>query len=160
MRQTSGLTLVELMVTISVFAILLAIAVPGFQTLVQNTRATTAANELVTALHYARSEAVRRGGNVSVCPLDSDWADGWSVRVGTCNGSSDPLRIWDRLPARVTIDSPSDSPMFGALGQNAGGGTIQFTYIAVQGCTGERARALQIGPAGHVGVQRVECKDG
>ncbi|TNF61933.1 MAG: prepilin-type N-terminal cleavage/methylation domain-containing protein, partial [Burkholderiales bacterium] len=67
MRLQSGFTLIELMVTITVLAVLLGVGVPSFQATIQGNRITTAANDLVAALQYARSEAVRRGVNVTVC---------------------------------------------------------------------------------------------
>jgi type IV fimbrial biogenesis protein FimT len=83
-RQT-GFTVIELMVTISIAAIMMAIAVPSFQSFLLNSRLTGHTNDLVLALAYAKSEAVKRGANVTVCPSDDeatcsgDWEDGWIV---------------------------------------------------------------------------------
>jgi type IV fimbrial biogenesis protein FimT len=63
-----GFTLVELMVTIAVVAIMVAIAVPSFDTLMQRNRMATAANEIVSALQTARMEAVRRNRRAVLCP--------------------------------------------------------------------------------------------
>lgn len=60
----AGFTLIELMVTIAVAAILLAVAVPSFRHLIISNRLTTAANEVVTALTVARSESIKRNANV------------------------------------------------------------------------------------------------
>ena len=62
-----GFTLIELMVAITVMAILLTIAVPSFTATINRNRLATAANELVTTIQLARTEAVRRGGRVVVC---------------------------------------------------------------------------------------------
>lgn len=59
-----GFTLIELMVTIAVAAILLAVAVPSFRHLIISNRLTTAANNVVTAVTLARSEAIKRNANV------------------------------------------------------------------------------------------------
>ncbi|MFW6341588.1 MAG: pilus assembly FimT family protein, partial [Halothiobacillaceae bacterium] len=55
MEKTTGFSLIELMITIAVLAIVLAIAVPSFSFLVQSNRATTLANDLTTAITFARS---------------------------------------------------------------------------------------------------------
>ncbi|SFS19195.1 type IV fimbrial biogenesis protein FimT [Dyella sp. OK004] len=63
-----GLSLIELMITIFVLAILSAIAVPNFRNLIHRHQITTATNSLLAAFAYARSEAVTRGTFVSLCP--------------------------------------------------------------------------------------------
>ena len=97
LRGQKGLTLIELLVTIAILAILLAIAVPNFITFVQNSRLVGQTNDLVTALNYARSEAIKRGVRVSVCSrLDNttcsgatvvNWDAGWLVFVNPNNSA-------------------------------------------------------------------------
>jgi type IV fimbrial biogenesis protein FimT len=65
-KQT-GFTLVELMFTIMVLAVLLGIGVPNFREFVRNSRMTAAANDLLGDLSLARSEAVKRRAQVTVC---------------------------------------------------------------------------------------------
>lgn len=62
-----GLTLIELLVTLSIAVVLITIAVPGFQAFFQRNRVQSAGSELVAALNLARSEAIRQGARVSVC---------------------------------------------------------------------------------------------
>ena len=77
MRSQRGFTLIELMVVLAVIAILAMIGIPGFQTILQNSRMTSATNSLLSALQYARSEAVTQRAAVTVTPLDgADWASG------------------------------------------------------------------------------------
>jgi type IV fimbrial biogenesis protein FimT len=63
-----GVTLVELLVTVAVVAILLTLGVGGFRTLTANAKMTNAANSLIGHLQFARSEAVKRNAGVKVCP--------------------------------------------------------------------------------------------
>lgn len=63
----TGFTLIELLVTLSIVGILLAVGVPNFVTFIQNNRLATQANDVVTLLNYARSEAIKRGVRVTVC---------------------------------------------------------------------------------------------
>lgn len=80
-----GFTLIELMVTLSVLAILMALAIPSFQSLMASSNLSAVTNDLMTTLAQARSNAVRRGGRVTVCKSASgtqcaasgDWEQGW-----------------------------------------------------------------------------------
>lgn len=97
MKRESGFTLIELMVTVTVMAVLLAIAVPSFQSfLVRNNLASSGASFLST-VNYARSEAVKRSMTVTICPsangatcTGGTWSSGWITFVDTnANGSAD-----------------------------------------------------------------------
>ena len=79
--QQSGFTLIELMVTVSVAAVLLAIAAPSFSRLIAGNRITTQTNEFVGGLNLARAEAVRRGQGVSIRSDSSDieFGTAWTV---------------------------------------------------------------------------------
>lgn len=83
MRGVRGFTLVELMVTVAVLAIVAAIAAPSFTQLVLRSRLTSTSNEVVAALQLARMEAIRKNGSVDVCPT----TDG-----NTCSGAN-----WGRI---------------------------------------------------------------
>jgi type IV fimbrial biogenesis protein FimT len=80
-RRERGFTLIELMVTISVLGVLLAIAAPSFTRLIAANKMATQTNEFVGAMNLARSEAVRRGVAVSVRSNAStlNFASGWKV---------------------------------------------------------------------------------
>jgi len=72
--RQSGFTLIELMVTITVAAILITLAVPNFILLIQNNRITSATNDFITVLNQARAEAVKRGNVVFICRTDDPQA--------------------------------------------------------------------------------------
>lgn len=67
MNKVRGLTLVELVVTLAIAAILLTLAAPSFTRLVQSTKISGNVNTFMSDLRFARSEAVRRGGAVTMC---------------------------------------------------------------------------------------------
>ncbi len=73
----------ELMVTIAIAGMLLSVAIPSFTSIISSNRLTTYANELVTALNLARSEAVKRGIQVTVRSkgTSTHWESGWDVFV-------------------------------------------------------------------------------
>ncbi len=75
MRSHAGLTLIELMVTLAVAIVLLAIGVPAFKGLDSGNRVIAQTNGLVTAMHLARAEAMSRGIPVAVCARASATAD-------------------------------------------------------------------------------------
>ncbi|MEQ1544213.1 GspH/FimT family pseudopilin [Methyloglobulus sp.] len=85
-----GFTLIELMLTIAIAAVVMGLAVPSFNTAIKNNRLTTQANDLVTSLNLARSEAVKRGTRVTLCKSSdgancvadgatSNWRQGWII---------------------------------------------------------------------------------
>ena len=66
-KGSRGFTIVELMITLTVAAILLAIAIPSFNYLMVTNKLTTTANDIVTAINTARMTAIKRNTDVSVC---------------------------------------------------------------------------------------------
>jgi type IV fimbrial biogenesis protein FimT len=69
-----GLSLIELMIGLAVFALLLLVAMPSYSAWIQNTKIRNTADSLVSGLQLARSEALRRNTNVQfVIGPDSDW---------------------------------------------------------------------------------------
>lgn len=84
-RALRGFTLVELMVTIAVAAILMMIAVPSFKHITASTQLTTVSNSLVNALNTARMEAIKRNGSTQFCAGTS--ASNGTDTLGTACGS-------------------------------------------------------------------------
>jgi len=82
-RKSAAFTLIELMVTIAVLGIVVAIAMPSFQRFIADQRVKAAADELVMSFMYARSEAVKRRTTVSVTSLSGGWSAGWQVASGS-----------------------------------------------------------------------------
>lgn len=110
----AGFTLVELMITIVIAAILLGIAIPNFTEIIVRNRMTAYANELVTALNLARSEAIKRGQPVVVRKTSAEWEGGWRVfvdidrstaaKTNVFDNSTDiELRVFPALPNNYTL---------------------------------------------------------
>ncbi len=112
-----GFTLVEILVVMTISAILLAAAVPAMQALIQSNRISGSTNELLSSIQMARSEAVRRNGNVTICRsvnaetanptcsdalfgnyAGNDWAAGWIVfAVNPANPVTGNLQNGDEI---------------------------------------------------------------
>jgi type IV fimbrial biogenesis protein FimT len=112
MSKRCGYTLAEVMVMVALLSIVLVIGVPGFYQLMRNNRTTVAANDFVTALNLARSEAVKRAAVVRVSACDdggqcddegSDWARGWTVWVDSADGTADTLDVDESLDERLKV---------------------------------------------------------
>ncbi len=77
-----GFTILELMVTVVIAAILLSIAIPSFTNLIRRNQITTYANEFGSAVNLARSEAIKRGTSIAITSnAGTDWTQGWSLTV-------------------------------------------------------------------------------
>jgi len=107
MKKYSGFTLIELMLTLFIVGVLLAVGVPSLKTFMQSSQLIAATNELVSTIHVARSEALKLNKRITICVSDDGksclssekWALGWIVfvdanddRVGTgvnCSAAAD-----------------------------------------------------------------------
>lgn len=140
-RAQAGFTAVELLTVIAVLAVLAALAAPSFNSLMERWRVRQASEALQSSLYFARSEAIRRGGNVVVhklpnntngcttAPNNDDWGCGWIVcdtRVNAaCNPTGQVLQRYD-TPLRIEVSRPNGGPRiildrWGAIsGQYAG----------------------------------------
>lgn len=107
-KSQSGFTLIELMVTLAVAAIVLATAIPNFREMVKDNRIVTTSNEFLGMIHLARSEAIRGGkevrlcktSNLSNCVTTGGWEQGWIV-VDTTDASV--LRKRTGLDSNLTL---------------------------------------------------------
>ena len=70
--QVRGLTLIELLLTITILSIALGIAIPSMAKLIEQSQRKSALNELMSGINYARASAITTGVNVTLCPLASD----------------------------------------------------------------------------------------
>src|SRR5882757_9276089 len=89
LRTATGFTFVELMVTLTVVAILAALAVPNMRPFIQNNRLTAASNDLLRSFQLARTEAIKRGQpnvNVVVCASDVPTATNPTCSYGAFKG--------------------------------------------------------------------------
>jgi type IV fimbrial biogenesis protein FimT len=112
MKKITGFTLIELMAMVALIGLLMAVSVPSLKFLTESPKTVTAARELLSALHVARSEAIRWNSVACVCPRanwssaaplcsgDGNWETGWIAFVETganCafSGGDRVVKSWD-----------------------------------------------------------------
>jgi prepilin-type N-terminal cleavage/methylation domain-containing protein len=130
-----GFTIVELMVTLAIAAIIISIAAPSFKAIIDNNRVTTATNDFTASIALAKTEAVKRNTNAQIIPTDGDWNAGYRIGIdlNDCDFTDTvdevELKIVAAPPSGVTIDSDLTKVEYRPLGgiTNAGSEqTIQF----------------------------------
>ncbi|WP_127475940.1 GspH/FimT family pseudopilin [Sulfurivermis fontis] len=148
MKNVRGFTLVEVMVTLVVLAIVLSFAVPSFNTLLQDNRMTTRANDVVIALNLARSEAIKRGADATVTATGGDWNNGWTVAAGGAD-----LRIFPATAGTVTITGSIP-----AITYRGSGMATQLTVtVCDSGRTGETGRQITVAATGRLAMGNFVC---
>ena len=109
-----GFTAIELMVVIAIVAILATLAAPSFNPLIERWRVRSASEDLTSTLYFARSEAIKRGGGVTI-DATGGWNLGWKV-THTLNGVSTDLQV-SIPPSKVSLaqinnkDKPKAAPV-------------------------------------------------
>ena len=177
-----GFSLFELMIATAIIGITAAVAVPTFQEYGRNTRTVATQNDFVSALSYARSEAVRRSSVVSVCATANfatcgtspNWAAGWMVFVdssgttGQLDGTDVRLQSFTG-PGQATnqvafefSNSLSVGPSFVAFTATGMVTPAVAKWLSVRryDCpsgTVDQRRVIDINAVGHVRMRRFAC---
>ena len=170
-HREQGLSLIELMIVLALAAILLGVAIPSFQSLVERNHLTATTNTLVFSLQTARSEAIKRALPAGVCTsnnsLDADagcaagsgYVGGWIAYIDdNSNGSRDAgeeivMAVEDRGAGfTITPDAQFASQVYfdesGGSANPAGvplSGNIGITYG-----DGAESRSVEISATGRV----------
>jgi type IV fimbrial biogenesis protein FimT len=112
-----GFTLIEVMLSLTVLAILIILATPSFHEVLLAQAVKNASFDVFSDLLLARSEAITRNSTVSVVPRAGNWSEGWTV----ADFSGELVKRQDRLP-RVTITGPG-RVTYNSAGRVTAGGT-------------------------------------
>ena len=159
-----GFTLIELMITISIAAILLAVGVPSMRDMIQQNRLTGNVNEFVAANMLARSEAIKRGSSVTLCravnaeagsdawAAAGDWNTGWLAGVGPSSAVTEVLARQKALPTGTTVTATISAITYGGMGQPTSSKEDSFTFA--NDCKLE-GRKVVISRSGHGSVEKI-----
>ena len=148
-RPDAGFTLIELMVTIAIGAVLMMIAAPSLVGFQRNSEMTSTTNSLLAAANAARAEALKTGMNAFVVPSGngSSWTDGWIVfvdrnRDNTYTATADTtIMVQPATPSYLTITgtgnaavTPASYIMFDSSGyaKSYGTGVANLTLSIVR----------------------------
>lgn len=169
-----GYTLVELLVALAIGAILLTIAIPGYSFLVNGSRLTIVINDLVTVLHLARSEAIKRGMRVTLCKTSNatsaipacdasaSWEQGWLLFVdggtaGVIESGDILLRVQDTISPAVTITTSNYSSYISYLSSGRSQGSNGLPNGAIRVCVGSNRRDIIINNTGRIRLATHNC---
>ena len=163
--QETGFTLVELMVTIVVAAVVLTVAIPSFKEIIDNNRLVTQVNAFTTSLATARSEAIQRALQVTVCKstngtsctTSGNWEQGWIVFEdvngnGSVDVGDDLIRVFRSLPAGYTLrvgGNFSNWIAYTRTGMSAGNSGVSDTFrVCTPDAVTTKSRAIEINTTG------------
>lgn len=174
MRPSAGVTLIELAVGLALFALLLGLAMPAYQSWVLNAQVRTAADGILNGLQLARAEALRRNrqvqfqlmdtldGNCAPSGRGTNWVVSLKPAAGACqvepSETADPLIVQKRsgnegsrnatLSASDATGAAAATVTFDALGRVANSGAV--ARIDIQAAGGDRSLSVRIVPGGEI----------
>ncbi|WP_310154748.1 GspH/FimT family pseudopilin [Luteimonas sp. 3794] len=115
----AGFTMVELMVTVAIIGILAVVAVPAMTGLINNSRLSGLSGEVVSAVQFARSEAVRRNARVTLCASAdglacsnaADWSRWIVLAPDNTSGGTDVV-LDGVAPGNAQVSGPAGRIVF------------------------------------------------
>lgn len=172
-----GFTLVEMLITVTIIAIVAAFATPSFKSQIEKRRAVALSEDLAGAMQFARIEAVKRGARVSLCASSNgnscsgsdNWSNGFIVVLDPVDSDnkdelppdgSTVLRVWDKLGGGAKITAPVGTQYlrFVATGRLAVIKNKQSFLAQIEDCSRQgNARSVEIGVAGATSLFSADC---
>jgi len=159
-KRQVGFTIIELMVALAIASTMMFFALPAFNDFTTQRRMTSNVNALISAVSLARSEATRRGGDVTLqrtdtSDSDNEWGGGFCITVGDPNNCNAPIRVFD-LEGTPTFNAKNDEDLqdeegltFNSRGLLQGGvsGAIDLCGADADDDPGRRVQINAIGRA-------------
>lgn len=163
-HKDGAFTLIELLIALSVVAILVAWGFPSIDESIRNNRMSAQNNEMLSMLYYARSEAIRR--NTSVPVLISSTSQGWGAIVQDPSHEADiegcvPGQLRCTSKTRVNLTAAATTVTFNNRGYIRGiddAWTVETLYLQHENCRGQRQRRrIDISPTGRINSCGLPC---
>lgn len=162
--EAQAFTLIELLISLSVLALLVAWGFPSIEDSIRNNRMSAQNNEMLSMLYYARSEAIRR--NTSVPVLISPTGQGWDAIVRDPNNEADiegcvPGQL--RCASKTRVDLLANTAIVtfnnrGYIRDADDAWTAETMYLQHENCQGLRQRRrIDISPTGRVNSCGLPC---
>lgn len=152
MKTNTGFTLIELMMTLAIAAIVLTLGIPSFQETMRSNRLTTQANDLVTAINLARAEAVKRRSPVSVCASSNQTTctGAWNAGFIVVDDVDDEvLQVYGPLKGSTTVTASATRLRYTPDGF-LDGGAASIQLCVETGAPGRRIEVTATGRPANV----------
>lgn len=170
-KSQSGVTLMELMVVVTIAAIMASLAAPAFTGFINSTKQSSAVSQLMSDLNRARGEAIKRNSRVLLCVRNTagtdcgtatNWQNGWLVCYdlnvnGQCDtppvdGSNpNPIAKHGALDANLTLLTNANLVQFNPNGTQ---GTAGAATLTINGSwTGATASTISVAVTGTITKQ-------
>jgi type IV fimbrial biogenesis protein FimT len=171
LQRNRGFTMIELLVTITIATVLSVAAVPSFRNQMVGSRLVTQSNEMVSAINFARSEAIKRNGSVTLCRVDSNAATACSTSAGvwqfwivrTASGTIARRGVVNSFGGTVIVRSTlaTDTAIFGADGlTRTGSGLVnshQISVCATNGPSSTNTKSVVLGASSRISTQTLSA---
>lgn len=132
LRKDRGFTMIELMVTVLILGILTSVALPSFKEFIANQRIKSSSFDLMSTLNQARSEAIKRNGQVTIAPINNDWAQGWTVSTNVPTATTLIQKSALTGLAVTCVPGPScSSVIYNGNGRSNASQSIQVSSTAI-----------------------------
>jgi type IV fimbrial biogenesis protein FimT len=167
--RQNGVTILELLIVVAIVGILAGVAIPGFREMIGRMSANTAARSLAGTFSLARSEAVKRGTNISICPSSigtdcetGSWSSGWIVFLDA-NGDADGdtgsidvgdtiIRVYEPLSGMdLTVAPATDLVEYDNRGYGSNAAAMTFTICPLDE-NNDNARVVEMSLSGRARI--------
>jgi type IV fimbrial biogenesis protein FimT len=149
--REAGFNIIELMVVVFIVGVLAAIAAPNMGKMVRTQRIKTGAFDVYASLTLARNEAVKRNSTVTLTPVSSDWAKGWTIK----DANNNVLKEQGELTS-VTVVGPA-SVAYASNGRLPTGNAVAQFDLSTANVNANSLRCVKVDTSGRPTSKECSC---